>query len=91
MRDFFNSLLGIRCPQFGRLSDDREVFLFESEGLTIAIEGKNIFTLARMINLRRVAEIFNGESLRIHAEDIVIENIQVEPIKTEVLPQMKSA
>lgn len=75
----------IRCPQFARLpsKDDEgnEVFLFESEGLKFAIQGKNIFTLARMINLRRVAEIYMGETQRFDSEDVLVSNIIIEALE----------
>ena len=75
----------IRCPQFARLPNQEdeasEVFLFESEGLKFAIQGANILTLARMINLRRVAEIYMGESQRFDSEEVLVSNIVIEALE----------
>ena len=71
----------IRCAQYARLSEEEDVLLFESEGLKFAIQGKNIFQLMRMINLRRLSEICKNQTIRFNSLVIEITGITVEPMK----------
>lgn len=71
----------IRCPQYARLDEEEEVFLFECEGLKYAIQGKNIFQLVRMVNVRRLSEVAKNQTIRFNSTEILITNIIVKPIK----------
>ena len=73
----------MRCPQYVRLSDKEDVFLFESEGLKFAIQGENIFQLVRMINMRNIAEVFSGSVIRNEGHNVLIKQILVEEIEND--------
>ncbi len=60
----------------------KENILFQGDGYSFTIEGDNMRSLIRMLNLHRLAEIIEGERYCFESQDIFIKSIIVQPIES---------